>query len=698
MRKTKLFRIGISVFFLVLLFSGLNVIYSQIQRNPVLEFCTGTWCPFCPEGEVIIHNTILPNIPHAIILAYHGPANYSSDPFSFYPGNSILSSLGLSSYPTGIIDRVSGVQSRSTWYSLMNNRNSVPATVAIDISRNYNRMTREFSASIDFTALQNLSGEYKFNVILVEDGIVWPQNGALGGPNYVHDWTVRAMMNGALGEQIIDGTWTQGQQINKTVNYTVPVPPSPAPDIVPDSCRVVVMAYKVGSPLSSNAEIQQAIQTTLISPDYIATMVSQSPDVLASNTTIAQYSATIYNLGLMEDTYGIDISFQGPSGWSAEFTTVNGTFSASTVDSVIVGSGDSTTVTVDLNPNSIDGAGQVILHFISANNSGITDQIPFRLVTETGLNVLVVDATDDRYESYLTTALDKTGESYGVVSHNALQAPGVNLSNFNVICWSGANTVPAFSPEEVAILQNFLDNGGNLFITGQDIGNDIFGTNPQSQFAQSFYTNYLHANFVNNSSLFFLVNGYTGDPITDGLNFIISDLYTRSPEIISAYDSLATPILKYMTGPNVAGLRAATPVYKVVYLGIGFEQISDEPDRDSILVRSIRWFNQMPTNIDDRSAVKLSFKLESNYPNPFNPETIIHYTLNNPAPEATQLIIFNSLGQSIRQLVNEKQVSGNYQVIWDGKDDGGRPAASGVYYYQLSSGQKKAVQKMILLR
>lgn len=43
MRKTKLFRIGISVFFLVLLFSGLNVIYSQIQRNPVLEFCTGTW-------------------------------------------------------------------------------------------------------------------------------------------------------------------------------------------------------------------------------------------------------------------------------------------------------------------------------------------------------------------------------------------------------------------------------------------------------------------------------------------------------------------------------------------------------------------------------------------------------------------------------------------------------------------------------
>lgn len=580
----------------------------------------------------------------------------------------------------------------------MNSRNSVPATVAIDISRNYNRMTREFSASIDFTALQTLTGEYKFNVILVEDGIVWSQNGSLGGPNYVHDWTVRAMMNGALGEQIINGTWTQGQQINKTVNYTVPVPPSPAPDIVPDSCRVVVLAYKVGSPLNSNAEIQQAIQTTLISPDYVAMMVSQSPDVVASNTTIANYSAKIYNMGLMEDTYGIDLSLQGPSGWSAEYTTSNGTFPVGTIDSVTVDSGDSTTITVSLNPNGIDGAGKAILHFVSANNSGVSDNISFRMVTETGLNILVIDATDYLYESYITTALDKTSESYGVVFHNALQTPGVNVSNFRMIIWSGANTIPAFYPEEVAVLQNFLDNGGNLFITGQDIGNDIFGTNPQSQFAQSFYTNYLHANFVNNSSLFFLVNGYTGDPITDGINFVINNLYTRSPEIISAGDSLATPILKYMTGPNVAGIRAATPVYKVVYLGIGFEQITDEPDRDSILVRSIRWFNQVPTSIDDRPAVQLSFKLGSNYPNPFNPETIIHYTLDNPTPEATQLIIFNSLGQSVRQLVNEKQASGNYQIIWDGKDDGGRPAASGVYYYQLSSGQKKAVQKMILLR
>ena len=124
----------------------------------------------------------------------------------------------------------------------------------------------------------------------------------------------------------------------------------------------------------------------------------------------------------------------------------------------------------------------------------------------------------------------------------------------------------------------------------------------------------------------------------------------------------------------------------------------DEPDRDSILVRSIRWFNEGPSSIDNPEALAMSFQLQPNYPNPFNPETIIQYSLDNLTSETTQLWIYNSLGQLTRQLVNEDQPAGNYQVSWDGKDDSGKPAASGIYYYQLISGNHKAVQKMILLR
>ena len=129
MRKVLL---SFSSFVMVLLFLGSVNSPAQTQRNPVLEFCTGTWCQWCPCGDQVIEENILPNLSNAIILAYHGAG---SDPFRIFPGSSIISSLGLSAYPTGVIDRTSGVQSRGSWFTLMNSRNSIPATVSIDIQR-----------------------------------------------------------------------------------------------------------------------------------------------------------------------------------------------------------------------------------------------------------------------------------------------------------------------------------------------------------------------------------------------------------------------------------------------------------------------------------------------------------------------------------------------------------------------------------
>jgi hypothetical protein len=138
--------------FLFLTFLGSHQ-YAQTQRNPVLEEVTGTWCQWCPCGHDIMEQ-IKASMPNAIMIAYHGPANSSSDPFSYFPGNSIISTLGFASYPTGIVDRVSGIQSRSAWAGLMNNRYSVPATVAIDVERSFNRTTREFSADINLRLLK----------------------------------------------------------------------------------------------------------------------------------------------------------------------------------------------------------------------------------------------------------------------------------------------------------------------------------------------------------------------------------------------------------------------------------------------------------------------------------------------------------------------------------------------------------------
>ncbi len=50
--------------------------------------------------------------------------------------------------------------------------------------------------------------------------------------DYVHNHVVRAMMNGALGQEVINGTWNQGDVITKSINYTIPVPTAQGPDLV----------------------------------------------------------------------------------------------------------------------------------------------------------------------------------------------------------------------------------------------------------------------------------------------------------------------------------------------------------------------------------------------------------------------------------------------------------------------------------
>lgn len=95
-------------------------------------------------------------------------------------------------------------------------------------------------------------------------------------------------------------------------------------------------------------------------------------------------------------------------------------------------------------------------------------------------------------------------------------------------------------------------------------------------------------------------------------------------------------------------------------------------------------------------AVPSAFVVHQNYPNPFNPETEIRFAL----PEAGSVVlkIFNTLGEEIRTLVDARFEAGYHRVRWDGKDNKGRPLASGVYLYQLRAGEFAQVRKMSLLR
>jgi hypothetical protein len=90
-------------------------------------------------------------------------------------------------------------------------------------------------------------------------------------------------------------------------------------------------------------------------------------------------------------------------------------------------------------------------------------------------------------------------------------------------------------------------------------------------------------------------------------------------------------------------------------------------------------------------SIPSEYSLQQNYPNPFNPSTIIRYEL--PKSEYVNICIYNSIGQKVETLVNEKQSSGIYEVTFDGTN-----LPSGIYFCKFETAFFKETKKMILAK
>lgn len=95
-------------------------------------------------------------------------------------------------------------------------------------------------------------------------------------------------------------------------------------------------------------------------------------------------------------------------------------------------------------------------------------------------------------------------------------------------------------------------------------------------------------------------------------------------------------------------------------------------------------------------TIPVTFKLEQNFPNPFNPETSIKYQL--AGQREVSLKVYNLLGQEVVTLVNLKQDAGVYRVTWNGTNRFGQKVASGVYLFNLKAGDFQMTRKMVMMK
>ena len=129
-----------------------------------------------------------------------------------------------------------------------------------------------------------------------------------------------------------------------------------------------------------------------------------------------------------------------------------------------------------------------------------------------------------------------------------------------------------------------------------------------------------------------------------------------------------------------------------------FERMRDSAMERSIEIHDAQWIDATHRVRNPRGQVALPrvFALLPNFPNPFNPETVLRLQL--PERGSVELHVYDAAGQKVRSLLAGALAAGVYTAVWDGRDQTGREVASGTYFAQLRAGNRVQTRKMTLLR
>lgn len=231
---------------------------------------------------------------------------------------------------------------------------------------------------------------------------------------------------------------------------------------------------------------------------------------------------------------------------------------------------------------------------ISADAQNRTDT--FYVQIERSPILLVDDDTGARnVDDFYTNSISQLGYFYDHYDHSQKGTPDTALLNsYNTVIWLCEWAFPSLDSMDRAALRSYLDGGGNLYLSGQDIGWDLADPTGEqySPEALSFYQDYLHATYGGDHSAVSSIAGTASDPIGDGLAFSILQPYITTNQYYDYFTPRAGAdvVLSYSGFPTgQAGIKYSG-AHKLVYTGFGFEAITSGSVRDTVMDRIVKWF------------------------------------------------------------------------------------------------------------
>jgi hypothetical protein len=674
-----------------LIFSGMAL--GQAPKFVLFEHFTQASCGPCatqnPGFESNILNANLQTVKH---IAYH----------TSWPGIDEMNAAN----PTEVADRVtyynvSGVPNvvlqgnykqgapGAMTQADVNAVFSMGSPIKIEVTEVDNGATRDVTVTVK-TVGNVPTGTYKLYTAVVEDPVDYTtppgSNGEIHFPN-----VFRKMYPNTAGESVTPAAI--GSSVSFTYTYNV--------DPTWIAAHVKVISFL------QNTSTKEVLNVGTVADPIINYSLS-NPNTEVGNVaagTATSFTLTSGNTGSADEDFIYTLTNDAPADWSSNFSIdTNNYINTATITSV---AGGSSNITINVTPGATRGIATYTLTVSSVANpsspvmtkkvyviSGVTDLI----VNNSGY---VGDGTTSgsaaNWGSVFTDGLIAANNQGYASTDDIFLEKAITfsaLTGVNNVYYNVGWTFPGITDNVALALQDFMDNGGNLFISGQDLGweiNDVANSTFDSPTKTAFFTNYLHATFIadggtTNSSL----NAVTTDAIfPDMATATINNFYGGAyfyPDQINVADTTAKVIFKYGISARIGGIRAQTANYKVVYIGAGMEMLN-ATNSNEILKRAHDWFYgyQGTASIDEIGNILAG--MGQNYPNPSAGFTTI--ALEN----IDQNMNFELIDITGKVVYNKQVAKGTNRI-----DLFTENFKAGKYIYRLTDAKGNALTKTMMIK
>ncbi len=294
------------------------------------------------------------------------------------------------------------------------------------------------------------------------------------------------------------------------------------------------------------------------------------------------------------------------------------------------------------------------------------------------------------------SALAQHGLRFESVSNTIITQPSQLMGYKNVIWFLGDESITnkTFTTSEQEIIIEYLKSGGNLFVTGSEIGFDLDQTGSQSD--KYFYNNYLKAKYIAKNPTPNIPEAFGLDnTLFAGLDITFGEVYPEDlPDVIESFNE-SYEVMKY-NETETAGIAYngifpdGTKEGNLVYLAFAVETMENDSLRNELIGSVMDFFGALTSVPSEKNFIPVGFELSA-YPNPFNPAVTINFTA--PSSDIYKISVYNMLGQKLFDVYTGELTAGEHRFTLDMSE-----YSSGTYIVNIYSSNYFNSLKLLMMK